>query len=91
MSKFIEEIIKDLKDNPETWRDVKGGCIEKDEILISCFGNTRVLSVISVFINGQDIPTSYIDRWRLEVAVNNWYKTIPLDVLKKSNINYIKI
>ena len=81
MSKFVNEIIKDLKENPQTFKDYHGYGVQKDNVIVYNYGNTRVLSVISVSVNGKDIPTSYIDNWRLEVAIKNWYKTVPLSVL----------
>lgn len=81
MSKFVKEIIEDLKYNPETFKDYKGQGVEKGNIIIKDYGNTRVLSVVDFIINGQDMPTTYIDRWKLEVAIQNWYASVSLKVL----------
>lgn len=81
MSKFIDEIIDDIKSNPLEWRDYRGNGIRKDEIIICGFGNSPLLSVIDVNINGKNIPTSYLDLWRLEVTIKNWYRTIPLKTI----------
>jgi len=81
MSKFVNEIIKDLKENPQTFKDYQGFGVQKDNVIVYNYGNTRFLSIISVSVNGKHIPTSYIDNWRLEVAIKNWYKTVPLSVL----------
>lgn len=78
MSKYVNEILKDLKDNPETFKCNYGQGVKKDNVKISGYGNTRMLSVIDVHINGKSIPTSYIDLWRLEVAVQRWYRAISL-------------
>ncbi len=84
MSKFVDEILQDIKDNPNTFTDIGGNGIKKDNIEISGYGNTRVLSIIHVFINNKDIPKSWLDNWRLEVAVQQWYRTVSLDTLKKT-------
>lgn len=81
MSKFVDEIIKDLKENPHTFKDYHGIGVQKGNIIVYNYGNTPLLSVISVSINKKDIPTSYMDNWRLEVAVKNWYRTVSLSVL----------
>ena len=83
MSKYITEIIKDLRDNPETFKDYEGCGVQKEDIVVCQYGNTRSLSVISVLVNGKSMPTTYIDLWRLEVAIGRWYKTISLDVIRK--------
>jgi hypothetical protein len=81
MSKYVDEILKDLKENPETFRDYKGCGVQKNEIVVAFYGNTRVLSIISVYIKGNDIPLSYMDKWRLEVSIKKWYATIGLNIL----------
>ena len=69
MSKFIDEILKDLEDSPETFKDYHGQGVQKGSIRVYEYGNTRVLSNIHVSINDKDIPTIYTDKWRLEVAI----------------------
>ena len=81
MSKYVNEILTDLKENPQTFKDYCGRGVQKENVIIYNYGNTRVFSVISVSVNGKVIPTSYIDNWRLEVAIKNWYATVPLSVL----------
>jgi hypothetical protein len=81
MSTFVNEIIKDLKENPQTFKDYNGYGVQKDNVIVYNYGNTRVLSIVRVSVNGKDIPTSYMDKWRLEVVIKNWYKTVPLSVL----------
>lgn len=81
MSVFVDEIIKDLKDNPQTFKDYFGQGVQKENIVISRYGNGRILSITKVSINEKEIPTSYSDCWNLEVAITNWYKTVSLNVL----------
>lgn len=83
MSVFIDEIIKDLKENPNTFTDYEGCGVKKNNIKISLYGNTRVLSLINISLNNKDMPTSYIDRWRLEVQIKKWYRNINLECLLK--------
>lgn len=82
MSKFVNELLKDLKENPKTFRDYHGSGVAKGKITICQYGNTRVLSVTRVYIGEAHIPTSYIDNWRLEVAIKKWYATIDLATLE---------
>ena len=81
MSKYINELIEDIKTNPTHWRDYKGSGIQKDNIIIYNYGNGRYFSIIRVSINSEEMPTSYGDLWRLEVAIKNWYRNISLDIL----------
>ena len=81
MSKYVDEIIKDIKENPETFKDYKGFGLEKGRVKLYGFGNTALLSVIDVEINDKVIPTSYIDLWRLEVIIKRWYRTMSLSVI----------
>ena len=81
MSKYVNELIEDIKTNPTSWRDFKGCGIQKDNIIIYNYGNSKYLSVICVSINSEDMPTSYIDLWRLEVTIKNWYRNISLNTL----------
>tara|TARA_R110000851_G_scaffold46804_2_gene113854 strand:- start:417 stop:668 length:252 start_codon:yes stop_codon:yes gene_type:complete len=81
MSKYINEILKDLNDNPTSFKDYHGQGVVKGNIRISQFGNTRMLSIIKVCLNDKDIPTSYIDLWRMETAIKKWYRTVSLKVL----------
>jgi hypothetical protein len=84
MSKFVDEIIQDLKNNPKTFFDCRGVGVKKENIAVIGYGNTRVLSIIDVLVNGESIPTSYMDKWRLEVAIKNWYRNADLSTLSKT-------
>jgi hypothetical protein len=83
MSKFVTELIQDLKNNPTDFTDYFGMGVKKKDLVITDYGNTRLLSIIQVEINSKRIPLSYIDRWRLEGAVRKWYKTVSLNHLMK--------
>ena len=81
MSAFVDEIIRDLEKNPELFRNYKGRGVQIGNVVVYDYGNTKFLSIISVSIKGTIIPTSYLDRWRLEVAIKKWYRKIPLWIL----------
>lgn len=83
MSKFVEEIIKDITDNPTTWSNYSGQGVYKDEIYITQYGNGAILSLIRCYIKDSNVPITYKDRYKLEKAVTKWYKTINLSNLVK--------
>jgi len=87
MSKFVDEILDSIKTNPKDWTVVKTRGyftgIEKDNIIISQHGNSAILSIINVEINGVRIPTTYIDLFRLERAITKWCKTQSIEQLTK--------
>lgn len=85
MSKYVDEIIDSLKSNPLDWVDYRGFGAKKGETIVWGYGNTRILSTIGVSINGEVMPTTYVDNWKLEVAIMKWYKSIPLAHLQKIN------
>jgi len=82
-SNFVDELIDDIKNKPETYRDNGGWGVKKDNVEIFGYGNMRLLSIITVKINEKLMPLSFLDRYHLEVAVGNWYKRIKLDILKR--------
>ena len=81
MSKFVDEIIDDIKSNPDSWRDQIGYGIKKDRIIITGHGNSAILSVIDVYVNNKQITRTYIDAFRLEKAVSWWYKNVSLKTI----------
>lgn len=82
-SRFVKEIITDIKENPDEWRDNGGSGLKKDRIEISGYGNSRFLATIWVHINGKWMPTTYFDNWALEVAVMGWYRNASLYQISK--------
>lgn len=83
MSKYVTELITDIKNSPNSWTRYRNDGIQKGNIQIFNLGGKPIFSVIMVWINGKDTPTTYIDCWRLEVAVRNWFKTVSLDKLSE--------
>lgn len=83
MSKFVDEILNDIKTNPLSFTDYKGFGIIKDNIIVSGYGNTAICSCIDVRVNLKYIPITYVDRWKLEIAIRNWYKNASIELLSK--------
>lgn len=81
MSKYVDEIVKDIKDFSETWKAGRNNGLEKDDIIIFNCGNPRFISSILVKIKDIYVPLSYIDRWKLEIVVKWWYANIPLKII----------
>lgn len=81
MSKFVSEIIDSIKNEPTSWKDYKGFGCQKEDIIVYGYGNTRVLSTCGVKINDKTMPLTYIDKYRLDKAVSNWYKTVSLKTI----------
>jgi hypothetical protein len=80
MSKFVDELLKQIYNEKDTWKKYANGTgIEKSNIKIYNFGNTKILSVVSIDIEGQDMPLTYMDRYKLEKAIGWWYKNISLE------------
>lgn len=81
MSKFVNEILIELKQTPESFKDYNGEGVQKNNIIVYQYSNSRVFSLIEVSVNNKNIPLSYIDRWRLESGIKNWYRTVSLKTL----------
>lgn len=81
MSKFIDEIITDIKADPDSWRDQCGNGIKKGEVIITDHGNSALLSIIDVYVNNKRITRTWRDGYRLEKAVSWWYKNVSLKTL----------
>lgn len=87
MSLFVDQLVKDLKENPLTFTITASQygrtVITKGNLVIKGYGNPRLLSVIEVEVNYRLLPLTYCDCWKLEGAVKNWHKSIPLEHLLK--------
>jgi len=86
MSKYIDDIIKDIKTNPETYSIYYSSGLKKDNIKITSFGDFRLFPIMHVYIKDISIPTSYIDNWRLGSVMKKWYKNVSLEQLKERNL-----
>lgn len=88
MSQYVNEIVLSIKNDPEAWTPARDHYrldgIKNNSISVTGFGNTKPFSIIHVLVDGLEVETTYVDRWRLEGAVVNWYKTQNLEsILKK--------
>lgn len=87
MSKWVSEIIKDIKNNPTDWKpnSKTGISNQKLNIQIKDVYNSAILSVSEIHVNGVNMWTKmcYIDRFRIEVGVNRWFKKAKLNQLYK--------
>ena len=86
-SQFVKDIIKDIKEKPElfelnmNFKFVEGIKYKDRDISISGYGNTRFLSVIILYVKGRDIQTRYFDKWKLEIAVKEWFTNANIDMV----------
>lgn len=83
MSKFVDDIIKDIETNPLNWFEYNGWGCKCGNTKVYGYGNSRFLSLAGVKINGNEMPLSYIDKWKLDIAIGKWYKSVPLSHLQQ--------
>jgi len=89
MSRYINEIIKDIKTNPETWKRYGDNGLQKGDVIIHQCGNGNKLfmcwmtSVVEVTINGKDTwgKTTWRDRYRIEEAFLWWMRNASLAMM----------
>lgn len=82
MSKFANQILQDIKTNPNNWYKIPHG-ISNGSIKIDCIGNTKLLSILDISVNGKDIPTTWLDRYRIEGVFYWWCENVDLNHLSK--------
>jgi len=91
MSKFVSEVINDIKKNPESWVRQGDYELKKDNVVISRFGNGHILflgwmtSIIEVRINDKTSwgHLSWLDKIRIEECVSWWFRNATIEMLKK--------
>ena len=84
MSIFVKEILNNIYNEKNSWeKDPSQGGIRNNRIKIYNFGNSKLLSIIHVKVDNQDIPLTYMDKYRLEKAVGWWYQNVELNQLLK--------
>lgn len=78
MSVVIDELVKDIRNNPSSYTPKMEAFhgLKKEGVEIKLCGNTCLLSICNVYINGEPFPTTYIDRWKVEKAVSWWYRNM---------------
>lgn len=88
MSKYITEIVKDIRSNPETWKRYGNYGLQKGNIVMSGFGNGHKLlwgwctSVVDVTINNKDAKLTFIDKYRLEETYKWWMRNATLAMIE---------
>lgn len=94
MSKYVNEIIRDIKSNPEFWeRSDQWGLRKKgSNITVDNFGNGSIwfglwfTSIVNVKFDG--VPTmgkSWLDCFRLEQTFKWWMKNASVNMLENRN------
>lgn len=87
-SKYVQEILQDLKDNPYSWKRFRDNSIVKDDLLIRHFGNATAytfwtLSIVEVVIKGKVCEhLTYWDKMQLEKAYIQWMRNASIEQLK---------
>lgn len=87
MTPKVKEILKRIKNEPDSWTPIHNGHryngIQLGNMIVDNTGNTKMLSVVHVTINDVRIDLEYWECYRLESAVLNWYKKASLSQLTK--------
>lgn len=85
MTLLVKEIVEDIRANPSSWTATNTLCgVMKGGIRVDGKGNTRLLSIINLYINGVwYIDLTGMDKFKLESAVLWWYKRCPLEHIMK--------
>ena len=78
-SKAIQELINFIYESPALFKANKFYGFESDRFRICFTGNTRVLSIVTLDIDGKDFPLTYSDKWALEVASLWWFSNVPAE------------
>jgi len=85
MSVLVDEAIADIENNPETFfsaSNTQFGGFENDIYRVYFGGNTKILSIINLDVNGVNITLSWWDKYRLERASLWWWKNVPTENIK---------
>ena len=81
MSKYVDKIIRSIKDNPVGWsvmpsrytyiynRMWQNGGIQRDGIALEADAGG-----IRIFIEKIEVPTTWMDRIRVRFAITRWYR-----------------
>jgi hypothetical protein len=90
MSKFIDEILEDIRKTPESWVRYGNDGLQKGDIIISQCGNGHkffmgwATSIVEVTINGKDSwgKTTWRDKYRAEEAFLWWMRNASVKMLQ---------
>lgn len=87
MSKFVSEIIESLDNDPTKWTNSADDYgyynVESKDVCIKDCGHGAILSIIKVYVKNSLCTTTYVDKFRLEMAVNRWFKNATVEMLEK--------
>jgi hypothetical protein len=84
MSKFVDDIIYNIRKQPETWSVLprrtqeKASGIASGRVQIRLHGNSALASIIDVDVDGIEMTITYWDRFFLERAVSWWFRQVRL-------------
>ncbi len=88
MSKYITEIVADIKANPKSWKRYKEDGLQKDEIIIGLCGNGHKLfflwatSLVVVITNGnKSFGLTFYDKYQIEEAFLWWNRNATLKMM----------
>jgi len=90
MSKYVREIVKDIRENPDLWVRDRWNGIKKGDIRIYGCGNGSkwffgwATSIVSLSICGKECYALTIgDRYALEEAVKWWMRNASLKMIQQ--------
>jgi len=78
-SKAVRELVSFIKSYPDLFKANSADGFESSRFKISQVGNTRLLSIVRLEIDGKKFPLSSRDKWALEVVALWWFKNVPLN------------
>lgn len=89
-SKFVKEILADIKNNPNNWcQNDRIGISKEDIHLVGCY-NGWLLSCCDLIIKGTIFNLTYMDRLELEKSYYKWLRKADLQIVLKDPIKGIK-
>jgi hypothetical protein len=90
MSKFVDEIVKDMRENPAAWVISSYRMrLERDGVAVYDYGNGSkwhlmwLSSIVEVSVKEKTIPLSWSDKYKLEEACKHWLKNATLEMIAR--------
>lgn len=86
MSKFVDEIIDNIKTQPDKWQVYNRyhNGIRCDSIKITGIGNGPLISIAHVYIDVIEMPLTFKDKYRLEKVVTWWFRNVSIKHLTET-------
>lgn len=89
MSKFINEIIEDIRNHPETWVRYGKDGLQKNDIIIDGCGNGHKLffawmtSIVEISVNKKEVwgHITWRDKYRMEETFRWWIRNASLQMM----------